>query len=397
MDLRPVTADELPVAHAALELAFGSDPVEGTAEVERAILDPARTLSAWDGDAVVATAAWHDLTMTLPGGQAPVAGVTWVGVAPTHRRQGLLGALMGRQLDDLHEQGRAVAALWASEGAIYQRFGYGLASWHATLELRRGAAMTRPVDTAGLRVVAPAAEVLAPLYDAVLADRPGWYARDAAWWTYRLHDPEHRREGFASLRAVVDGDAGYATYRTKNQWGAAGPDGTVKVQEVVARTPESEARLWRFLLDQDLMTTVGAWAQPVDTPLLHLLAEPRAAQPHVADGLWVRLVDLPAALSLRSYPSSYDGVLEVMDDRCPWNAGQWRVSLGPDGASCTATSDEPDLRLDVRDLGAAYLGGTSLLARAGAGWVEELTAGHLTALSTALGPVGRQPHCPLVF
>lgn len=396
-DLRPFAASELTTAHTSLELAFGSDPHPEDQPVEVALVDPARTLGAWDGDAVVATAAWFDHRMALPGALAPVAGVTWVSVSPTHRRQGLLRAMMDRQLRDLREAGRPVAALWASEGAIYSRFGYGPASWHHSLELRRGAAFTRAVDTGGLRVVTPSQALLAPVFDSVLADRPGWYARSDAWWTYRLHDPAHLREGRASLRAVLDGDEGYATYRTKNQWGPAGADGTVSVQEVVARTPRSEARLWRFLLDQDLMTSTEAWGQPVDSPVLALLAEPRAAQAKLGDALWVRLVSVPEALALRRYAAEVDVVVEVEDDTCPWNAGRWRLSGGPAGATCTATADAADLRLHARELGAAYLGGTPLLTRAAAGFVDELRPGALVAASAAFGPVGRLPHCPMVF
>ncbi len=396
-DLRPFLAAELVAAHASLELAFGSDPHPEDVAVEVPLVDPALTLGAFEDGKPVATAGWFDLQMSLPGVVAPVAGVTWVSVAPTHHRRGVLTAMMARQLTDLREAGRPVAALWASEGAIYQRFGYGPASWSHAVEVRRGAPFTVRVDVSGLRLETPTGDLLGPVFDAVRDSRPGWYARPGAWWDYRLHDPEHRRSGASGLRCVIDGSDGYALYSTKNHWGSTGPDGTVAVRELVAATPAAEARLWRFLLDLDLMSTTTAWGLPVDSPLLHLLAEPRGAAARVGDGLWVRLVSVPEALALRRYAADLDVVLDVVDHRCPWNAGRWRLSGGPSGAVCAATTDPADLRLDVRELGAAYLGGTSLSARAAAGWVVELTPGSLAAASVAFGWPGRVAHCPMVF
>jgi predicted acetyltransferase len=396
-DLRPFAPTELAAAHHALELAFGGDPHPEDQAVELSLVDADLTLGAFDDGVPVATAGWFDLTMALPGAVAPVAGVTWVSVAPTHRRRGILTAMMRRQLADLRTAGRPVAALWASEGAIYQRFGYGPASWHQSVEVRRGAAFTRAVDVTGLRMAPPTAELLGPVFDAVLPGRPGWYARSADWWTYRLHDPSHRREGASPLRCVVDGDEGYTLFSTKGEWGQNGPDGAVRVRELVARTPGAEARLWRFLLDQDLMARLTAWALPVDSPLLHLLSEPRAAQARVGDALWVRLVSVPEALALRRYATDVDVVLDVVDGVCPWNAGRWRLSGGPEGASCTATTDPAELRLDVRELGAAYLGGTALVTRAAAGGVAEEHPGALARASLAFGWPGRAAHCPMVF
>lgn len=400
-DFRPFTASEIAAAHDAIELAFGGDAHPEDQAVELGVIDPALTLGAFDGDVPIATAGWFDLTMTLPGVTAPVAGVTWVSVAPTHRRRGVLRDLMTRQLGDLRAAGRPVAALWASEAAIYQRFGYGPASWHTSVEVRRGAPFTRAVDVTGLRLAVPTAELLGLVFDAVWRDRPGWYERStAAWWTYRLHDPAHHREGGSSLRCVLDdadGGDGYALYTTKSEWGGSGPNGTVRVREVVARTPEVEARLWRFLLDVDLMAKLTAWAVPVDSPLLHLLAEPRAAQAKLGDALWVRLVSVPEALALRRYAVDVDVVLEVTDPLLPDNAGRWRLTGGPTGASCTRSTDAADLVLDVRELGSAFLGGTALATRAAAGWVTEVTPGALAAASLAFSWPGRAPHCPMVF
>lgn len=395
--LRALRAEELPDAIADVELAFGGAPHEADTALDLTVLDPARTLAVLDGGRAVATAVSFLLPMTVPGAVLTVGGVSWVSVAPTHRRQGLLTASMTRLLDDLHEEGTGVAALWATEGAIYQRFGFGPAAWNAAFEVPARAPFVRPVETAGLRLVEPAGAPLAASYDVVAGRTPGWWARDGAWWGYRLHDPEHRRDGASPLRCVVDGDDGYALYATKMVWGDSGPDGTLHVRELVARTPQAAARLWRFLLDQDLMRTVRAWARPPDDPLLHLLAEPRSARTRTTDSLWVRLVSVPQALAARRYACPVELVLEVRDDRCPWNTGRWQLSGSPSAATCTATDRPADLAMDVRELGSAYLGGTPLTSRAGAGWVQELTPGALLSATTAFGWPGPVASCPMVF
>jgi predicted acetyltransferase len=253
------------------------------------------------------------------------------------------------------------------------------------------------VTADGVALVTPDAAVLGPIHARVAASVPGWFARDDAWWRYRLFDPESRRSGSSPLRCVVAGDTGYALYSTKQEWSNGGSNSAVHVREVVATDADTKARLWRYLLDLDLMKTVKTHLSAVDEPLLHLLAEPRATVPVLKDNLWVRLVDVPAALSARSYATEVDVVFEVSDDTCPWNAGRYRLVGGPDGASCTATSDAADLQVRATDLGAAYLGGTTLASRAAAGHVAELRPGMLAAASTAFGWAGPAPYCPMVF
>jgi predicted acetyltransferase len=308
---------------------------------------------------------------------------------------------MRTQLADLHEEGRAVAALWASEGAIYARYGYGLAAWALSLTVPRGAVFRQHVAAEGLRLVAPSSPELREAYERVAATTPGWPARDEPWWRMRLHDPDHARAGAGPLQAVVadgpDGVEGYALYATEGTWESGLPAGTVRVREVVAATPGAHARLWRHLLDLDLMSTTSARLCAPDEPLLQLLAEPRAARPSLRDTLWVRLVDIGPALEGRRYAAPVDVVLDVSDDVCAWNAGRWRLTGDRNGAVCAPTSDAADLAVSAVDLGAAFLGGTSLQTRAAAGAVDERTPGALAAASTAFGPLGRAPWCPLVF
>jgi predicted acetyltransferase len=392
-DIRTLEPAQVPAAWAVLERSFGHDLHREDTEVELGLVDPSRFYAGFvDGD-LVATAGSFALEMAVPGRVVPVAGVTWVGVLPTARRRGLLTALMERQLGDLHSAGASVAALWASEGAIYGRYGYGPAAWNVAISLRRGAAFRRDVPAGSLRLVAPDAAALADVYGQVAAATPGFPARDEAWWAYRLHDPQHARKGAAPLQCVVT-DGGYALYAVDAQWEDTLPAGVVHVRELLAVDEGARGRLWRYLLDLDLAAEVRASSLAPDDPLvLSWLAEPRAARPRVRDSLWVRVLDVPAALAGRRYACDVDVVVEVSDEHAPQNAGRWHLTGGRTAASCERTQAPPDLALAVSDLGAAYLGGTPLRARP----VEQRTPGALDVASTAFGPVGAAPWCPLVF
>lgn len=402
LETRQLTTDGLADAWQLLETAFGGSNHADSREIELALVEDGRFYGTYDDALTVGTCGSFSLTMTVPGGPRPVAGVTWVGVAPTHRRQGIASGLMRRQLDDLHAANEPVAALWASEGAIYQRFGYGPGAWEVSLRVPSKSAFTVPVDASGLRLVAsPVAADLQPAYNHATAHRGGWQTRDEKWWAYRLHDPEHSRHGASPLVAVVSesryGVDGYALYATAPKWEHGVPAGEVRVRELVGTSPEITAKLWRYLLDIDLMGTVAPHRVAPDDPVLHLLANPRSARPTMTDNLWVRLVDVAAALSTRCYATPVDLVLDVVDDFCPWNSGRIRLSGDSTGATCAPTADAADLVVRAADLGAAYLGGTTLVARAAAGHVTETRAGALAEASLAFGWPGSAPYCPMVF
>lgn len=321
--------------------------------------------------------------LTVPGAVLPAAHISSVGVRPTHRRRGLLTALMRRQLADIAAAGREpIAVLWASETTIYPRFGYGLASSRLKFSImNREVRLTEPpAEPAGRLLMGDPAALLPDLgrlYDRLRPTRPGWSDRDDSWWRYVLTDPKDDRDGATPLYAVVHhgpaGPSGYALWRVRHGWTDHGPDAEVLVREVVAGDPATYRALWRFLLGIDLSRKVSWHLAAVDEPLLHLVDEPRRLGGTIADGLFVRLVDLPAALAARRYPAPVDVVLEVTDPILPANAGRWRLTGGPDGATCERTTDPADLACSVTDLGAAYLGGTSLHALAAAGRVRLLT------------------------
>jgi predicted acetyltransferase len=354
--------------------------------------------------------AAHPFTLTVPGGTVRAGGVTWVGVHPDHRRRGLLRAMMGAHLDESAALGEPVSLLHAAEAAIYGRFGYGLAARRHRFTIARGAALRAVPGESGVRTsVVEAdpdlhADLVGDLNIAAWAARPGAVPRQTpALRRLWLSDQPFMRDGAERRLLLLAHDArtgdprGYALFRRKMQWNDGGPEGTVRVNDLAALDPAANAALWRRLLDLDLMARVETDARPLDDPLVHLLVDVRAALPRFNDGLWVRLVDVPAALAARRYPVEVDAVLDVRDDLRPANAGRWRLVGGPDGATCRrADGTTPDLALDVRELGAAYLGGESLAALAAAGLVTQERPGAAARVGSAFGwPVA--PHCAWEF
>ncbi|WP_320069305.1 GNAT family N-acetyltransferase [Micromonospora sp. RTGN7] len=375
-----------------IEIAFHTTLGEELREAERGTWEPERSLLIHDGPDLVAHVSAFTRELTVPGATVPAAHVSGVAVLPTHRRRGLLTRLMRRQLRELRDAGREpVAVLWASEGRIYPRFGYGLAARELTIECATTELRLPAVGAAEgrLRLDRPASRQpeLARLYDRVRADRPGWSDRDDRWWRYVLGDPTAERGGaterHVALHEGPDGGIdGYALWRSRRGSDQAGPYGVTIVEEMVAATPVARLALWRLLVSLDLVRRLS-YRGPVDEPLLFLVDEPRRLEARLADALWVRVVDVPAALAARRYAAAVDLVVEVTDDLLPENAGRWRLTGGPDGARCVPTDRPADLACDVRALGELYLGGTGLTALADAGRVDERRPGALAAAGPA--------------
>ncbi|MEV6865575.1 GNAT family N-acetyltransferase [Streptosporangium subroseum] len=395
ISLRPVTESEWSGWMAVEEEAFGAPVPPHREKLFRSTTEFDRSLGAFEGDLLVGVTTVDSLTMTVPGGPIPVGGVTAVGVLPSHRRRGILSSLMTRQLADVRERGEAVTALYASEAAIYGRFGYGRAADSMFFTIpTSGTAFVRnaPADPAlRLRVVRPneARSVFEKIFETVRGDRPGLYERTPARWDVVLSDHETDQRGAGPLRAVVveddDDPRGYAIFRTKQSFTDHDvPDGEVRLRELFGLDPAAYALLWRHLLDRDLMSHVKASYRPSDDPLIHLLAEPRRLNAGWLDDLWIRLVDVERALAARRYSAPVDVVIEVEDAVCPWNARRWRLSADTSGARCTPTEDPADLTLPVSVLGAAYLGGRPLAAPQAAGVLRESRPGAVRELSTAM-------------
>ncbi|MEU8121381.1 GNAT family N-acetyltransferase [Spirillospora sp. NPDC049024] len=341
-------------------------------------LTRAERIGAYDGDTRVGQLAAMPMGLAVPGAVLDCSAITFVGVLPTHRRRGILTSMMDRMDADAIAAGRPVAALWASQGAIYGRYGFGQATWAIDLEVDTSRPLefrTTP-DDRPLRLVdaASAPEVLDPIHRRSL--RPGGLVRDPDWWARAILRPVDRDSpGYTAPRIVVHPE-GYAVYRVR--------EGTVRVVDLVADTPQVEAALWGFLASIDLTSRVEALGRPVDDLLPHMVADPdRVTVKREFGALWLRLIDVPAALRARSWATEDAFVLEVEDSRIPANAGRWMLKTGA-APVCESTSEAPDLSFSAADLAAVYLGGQSPVTLARIGAVAEHTAGAAARLAAAL-------------
>jgi predicted acetyltransferase len=392
---------------AAILRGFHEDYVGDLWDKAKAVFEPERNFGFRVGERWVSTCGAYSRVMTVPGGTVPTAAVTVVTVHPTYRRRGLLTAMMQHQLEDIHQRGvEPVALLWASESLIYGRFGYG----HATPRLRLSGQTRSTAYLPGVDVGAgsvgeiernEAIPVIKSLHAKLLADRPGSLDRSEAWWANSLYDPEPWRNGATAMRYALHYNAvgkpdGYLNFRTKGGGDSTGPASEVEILHNDAADPGAYAALHRFALDLDLVRTFAKRSASVHDPLRYLVADPRAIKTELTDGTYVRLVDVRRALEARTYPAELDVVIGVSDPLLPQNDGAIRVEAGPGGAKISKARRKPDLSLDVRELGAIYLGGVSLNALRHAGLVQERTRGAVSATAAAFS-WPRAPFCPDFF
>jgi predicted acetyltransferase len=399
IEIRPPAEDELRAGMEAAESAFGSNLEEFDWERESVSLRPERAVVALDGGRTVGLAGSYEFELTIPGGQLPCAGVTWVGVVPTHRRRGILRRFMTQQLEIARERDEPIAALWASEAPIYGRFGYGMAAPATRMiaDSKRFTLRDDPGPEGSMRLVDAdeAYELARPVHERLRPERPGMITRSEHWWrNHRLGDPEAWRRGSSKkFYAVLELDGaveGYAVYRIKSEWEQGFPHGVVRVVEVFGTTPTAEREVWRYLFGIDLMEKVEGPVDPA-TPLFLMVRDPRALHLKLDDGLWLRFVDLETALRARSYRDGAPVVLDVSDELCPWNAGRYRV-----GETVKRTDDAADVELDVSDLSGAFLGAFDFVRLAKADRARELTPGALDRASD-LFRTPLPPFCPEVF
>lgn len=391
--------DEFEEFGRTLGLAFSEEVSAAELELARKTADPARLLAAYDGRTMIGTTGSYGFRLSVPGGEARCAGVSAVAVIPTHRRRGILTRLMREQLEGVHEREEPLAALWASEGGIYGRFGYGLATRNARIDAERDRARLGSAGAgARVRLVGTDAAMAAipRVYDRARSATPGFPSRSRDWWEHHvLSDLEEHRRGAGPLhRAVLELDGrpeAYALYRVRSEWGEGFPASTLVVQEEISISPAATREIWRFLFGVDLVARVRNRSMPPDHPLFLLVPEPARLRFRLGDGIFVRLVDVRAALEARTYG---DGslTLDVADPLCPWNGGRWTL----DGASVRRARRSPDLSLDVRALGSAYLGGFSFGELVRAGQAEEHRPG-AAARADSLFRAGRAPWCPGFF
>jgi predicted acetyltransferase len=377
IDIRQVRADEFPEFLTAIRDGFGSDgPPEDTSSKFLEMLPAERTLAAFDGDTIVGTFGGYDLELTVPGGgQVPMEGTSAVTVFPTHRRMGLLAAMMEQHLENAAVGGYPVAGLWSSDADIYARFGYGIATHYRSVSMHSGQIVFRneiQIDRA--RRISPdeAGELLPAVFDRIRRSRTGMTSRSEAWWKHRIiADEPWMAEGSTKRRWVVhdgpEGIDGYASYRQKHHFEAGYNKGTISIIDIETETPEAHASLWSYLTRIDGFPDVEYDWMPLDDPLPRMVREPRRVlTTQTRDALWIRILDVKAALEARRYESDGSIVIGVTDHFRPSGSGRFRLDVDGGVGTVTLVASDPDVELADDVLGALYLGGQSANAYAGA-------------------------------
>jgi predicted acetyltransferase len=352
--VRDITDDDWPGVTLLAATSFGAFWRPETFAAWRTLMTPDTSVVVSDGDDVIAMAHYLDLKLTVPGGAVlPVAGITWVGVAPTHRRRGLLRAMYTELHDRAARAGYPVAALTASEGGIYGRFGYGPATVETELTLDRRFARFHPdaPDPGGVRVIRPIEhrDEFAAIYDRYRRRTPGGMERPLPLWDDLLADWEDSRRGATQWFSFLHPD-GYLLYRVRGRHPK-----NVRVEEFTAATPDAHIALWRALLGLDLVETIVTTSHPAD-PLPYLLTDPRLVRTTGSeDGLWLRIMDVPAALQARTYQADLDTVVEVSDGFRS-DGGRFALEIRSGRARCVRTDAQAEVAMDLDVLGSLYLG-----------------------------------------
>ncbi|MFI0963839.1 GNAT family N-acetyltransferase [Streptomyces sp. NPDC021080] len=413
IDIRPITASDLPDWLRAVKTGFLQQPVVSDEEVEKRApgVIPSRTLGAFDGSRCVATFRSFPQELTAVGGAAvPADAISGVTVSPTHRRRGLLTRMMKADLAAARERGDVVATLIAAEYPIYGRYGFGPATtvteW--TVDVPRTGLDPRwagPAD--GGRVDLLDAEDVRKagpeLHERLRRGRPGVIDRDDRWWQIntgllRIGNGPWKEPFYAAYRSASGEMEGLVSYTADDDWGDSNqPRNTAEVNWLLAVTPAAERALWGYLCSIDWITRVKTGRRAPDDLLPHFLPDPRAARlTSQSDWLWVRILDVVRALEARTYGSAGTLVLDVTDESGP-DGGRFRLRAAPDGtAACAPTTEEADLSLSIADLATLWLGDESAVRLAALGRVRERQEG-AAALADALLRTSRRPWCPDIF
>lgn len=410
LEYRSITEDEIPAFRTAYFEGFGDDanPDDTDANERLRSIQPLdRTVVALDDGDMVGTLGDFPLLVTMPGGaQVPMAGTTEVTVRPTHRRRGILREMMRRHMQMAVDRGEPLAGLWASESAIYGRFGFGLAAeMHRIAFDNRTVQMPTPPADVRLTQLAPERlfDVVAPFWTAqAQTNRPGFIDRAEPRWRMLEADPEEHRDDATKARNVIarrgDEVVGYVAYRQVSKWNHV-PESIIKIQAMVAADPDAHRALWHFVANIDLHPHVEFWDAPVDDPIVIQSTNPRALKRYVEDSLYVRVLDVERALTARTYEVD-DELQLAIDDDAGYATGTWRLRIVDGSAEVARIADEPaaqqaDVVMNVRELGALLLGrdASQQLTEAG------LLRGEPTAIQR-LGRVlrsSRAPWCPEMF
>lgn len=379
MELRAITIDELERFYGTFWRTMGfGPPAEPYLERERKSFVCDRSVAAFDSGSIVGTTYSHLFELTLPGAvQVPVAGVTAVAVASTHRRRGIVTELMRRQLTEARERGEAGALLLASEGRIYRRFGYGVATQVSDIRIDPRDGRVEIPAQGRVSIIDPeeADKIFPALHDRIRTHRTGSIGRPQHFWESIAADRDKRLVHVVHENASGEAD-GYARYEVKADWKDGIPAHKATVHDLNATDDAAANALWAYLLSLDLVKEITAWGRPVDESLRWTLDDPRTVRSLTfRDMYWFRPLDVACLLAARTYALDVELTIEVVD--ALGAGGTFRLNGGPSGAECEPADDAADLRMDVCDLGSISLGGIVPSDLGRAGRIEEVTPGAL--------------------
>ena len=401
-ELRTVTPDEF-LQWLRAESRAHSNRLDNDPDDLRPHFDLSRSIAIFEGSNIIGGCVSHKLEMSIPGGTSAVAGVANVAVQPTHTRQGVMTRMMRHQINDIHQRGEPLAALFASESGIYGRFGYGVATVHESWMIERPfTTFAQNYETPGRMVFVEPEDIgrdLPDVFRRSIHGRAGVFEKPPYRWEEESRSPDaldpsprvrgRGRGGLFYAAYEVDGRLdGYVAYRSNRP--------TVVVNDLMAVTREATAALWRFCFDIDLMGFTEAIKRPLDDPLPWMLMDPRRLQRTVRDGVWLRVVDAFAALEQRRYAAPDRITLEIRDRMCTWNERCIELEGSAEGATCRDTTASPDISMDITALASVYLGTTSFTTLRDAGLVDEHTPGALHR-AEAMFAVQHKPWTPFNF
>ncbi len=389
--IRAIRDDEVSAFRAALMTVFGGDADDDPHGDDRFrhLVACEQAWAAFDGPHIVATAASYNMEIAVPGGTLPIAGLTQVTVRPTHRRRGLLRALISEHLNDAKNRGFAASGLWASEAKIYRRFGYGLAASHDHVEISNAHAVNFIDGGARDEVAwideAQARDVMPAIYATATAGRPGTVRRSDVWWRERRFlEAPFIRAGASRRRHVMATRAGmpvgYVSYRQRGGFDTGQPSGKLEIIELIGIDARAEATLWQLVMSVDLFPTVTWSNAPSDLVLPWMLDDWRRVQRTRGDNIWLRIDDVATALTRRRYQN--DGTLCINVDGVTWE-----LNVHDGTAQCTLSTKPADITLDQATLGSLYLGSMPAQHVAAAGWIKGTPAAIATTDRLMAWPV----------
>lgn len=400
IEIRPAAEHEMPQLGLIGAYVYAGSFGDGPDNLVRNANRPEWTLCGFDGDRMVATFSTIPFTMRAYGKAVSMGGISAVGTIPEYRRRGLLRRIMTRALETMHEAKQPVAALWASQAAIYQRYEFAM-----TTALRHYRIDTVDIgffdgDTGSCNVerhgIESCFDSIKRIYIQFVNDRICYLHRAGALWQLQvLNEVEADGPVMVAIAANETGEhVGYLIYTMRGgriNHPARGQE--LKIRDMAWLTPDAYRSLWRFIASHDLVGAVTWNNAPVDDPAPEIFTEPRLLETRDTEGCWFRIVDLAGALGARGYSNSGNLVISVPhDELAPWNQGTWELQVEEGSATVTPTSRTPDIVTSIKALTSLYTGFRT--AKQLAAW--GLITGEAQAISAADGifETPHSPHCP---